>query len=808
MLASAQKRGHCRDSKRGQVTLFIILGMVILISVGFMLALTAMIQKGQLQVAEEDVVSNLFQTESLRLFIDDCLYDALEEGLVQIGEQGRLWKEQDGGTVPFVAGETGTFHFGKQVYYAISYDNNSNHSEAYPCSNSTDLSPDYCRYSFPEEGKFGEKEHLSASAIEGDLLRYITQEAALCMEEVLQSNYSLFVPVVAEEIDLSLDIATNGIAVEASYPLHLEQGGEEYTQLTEFDFFYSSSLSSFLLQAVTRPINEEQSDPTYLFSEADLQSSEPYQLLDPTFTKTEASSGDTIIQYNLNPGVILENQDYFFQFALENRPPALDYIERNACLSYDYLVLEGEQGDMGKLLLDASASDPEEDSVTFSLLDDHLPVPLSSVDSDSWSADLQGAAPGYYNFTLLAADEHGRTDLQNVRVLLDREITAEFSVASPYCTFAGDHSCLLSTEDPFFVTLTNPGESLAADVDEVLELSYDGFNGESFVSGALYPSLLGAESCIGLPMETETSPASCNISAYDPFIESWKDSLLGPSSTHPYLSQTTPDGELSVAFFTGYCGAWEYENKEFLHFEVAECIPHENLENPFAYPYHHQTFDPISGEYLGLDEEISPFLAAHSCCNMNGTYKAAGSSCYESAPGCYGGIVGWTSSAPGLVLEQESDTCSGLRGNVCGTGSSKISELYQGNLVCGSSFDVSCSLDQIPDVCEGRDAWGYVDENFDGINDAWCHGQMGCSALCSLGDGGSVVYSGGGVAPSGPEGINQQAVLGQASDDAFAPFDPFFSFSCGCSSATEGSVCDANFDGEFLGQCVSSVCVE
>ena len=93
--------------KRGQVTVFIIVGIILLASVVFLMTIVSTAKTSALETELEDTTSNLFGRESMRVFIEDCLVDSLEEGLVKIGSQGRLWNGDPGGSVTYSEYENG-----------------------------------------------------------------------------------------------------------------------------------------------------------------------------------------------------------------------------------------------------------------------------------------------------------------------------------------------------------------------------------------------------------------------------------------------------------------------------------------------------------------------------------------------------------------------------------------------------------------------------------------------------------------------------------------------------------------------------
>ena len=114
-----KKKKRC--SKGGQITIFIILGLVILFAAIFMFQLAKEVQIGELEEARESVIGKTFRKEGLRLYVEDCLNDELERGLKKIGEQGRIWKDQPGGRVDFAERVTGRTHplSRERIFYAI-----------------------------------------------------------------------------------------------------------------------------------------------------------------------------------------------------------------------------------------------------------------------------------------------------------------------------------------------------------------------------------------------------------------------------------------------------------------------------------------------------------------------------------------------------------------------------------------------------------------------------------------------------------------------------------------------------------------
>ena len=74
-------------SRSAQITVFMILGLLILFVFVFIFSLSAGVKKAQLQEVQEKTLTKSFKKEALRIFVEDCLTDELEKGLVLIRKQ-------------------------------------------------------------------------------------------------------------------------------------------------------------------------------------------------------------------------------------------------------------------------------------------------------------------------------------------------------------------------------------------------------------------------------------------------------------------------------------------------------------------------------------------------------------------------------------------------------------------------------------------------------------------------------------------------------------------------------------------------
>lgn len=507
-----KRKGVAREfSTKGQITIFLILGVIILFAFLFVFILSSGIQKGQLLQEKENVISKALKKESLRIFVEDCLYDGMTDGLSLLGKQGRIWKEQ-GGQIDFVDGVNGlTLNNGDQVAYAITDERyRDGHLSAYPCNN-IDNYPEYCLYSFPNITTGFGTVVLRESTIERDLKSFLLKQTKECVRGDIFNTVSGEIKIDEAEAELTPTITKEGIVVKVYYPLRLELAGEEFFQVSSFDFFYKSRLQDLLEAAISKPVQWDQKYVDFDYSsldDDDILSKESFEyqsprqffgyqenpLCDgnaPPYTCSLAmnkdlyaslaidkesvrieSTGDTVLSFTTPESNILtqpgENLNvegmYQFRVARQNRPPALDYIGRNQCLDvqeeYDYLVIPGLKDDKGnpsklsKIDIHATARDAdegEEPTIRFEEID---PVfrDLESSEGDGGSEIFLKTIPAdFKSFGIypltVVAKDDFKEDTQTVRILIDRPIETAVSISLPYKLKDGETN--INYEDKF-----------------------------------------------------------------------------------------------------------------------------------------------------------------------------------------------------------------------------------------------------------------------------------------------------------------------------------------------------------------------
>jgi len=76
------------SAKKAQITLFMILGVIILFAFGFLYFSMSASQQARVKAQVVEKVGDIFNQQSIQYFEFQCLKDVLKDGLMLIGEQG------------------------------------------------------------------------------------------------------------------------------------------------------------------------------------------------------------------------------------------------------------------------------------------------------------------------------------------------------------------------------------------------------------------------------------------------------------------------------------------------------------------------------------------------------------------------------------------------------------------------------------------------------------------------------------------------------------------------------------------------
>jgi len=747
-----KKRLGLASSKKAQITIFMIVGLVILFIAIFTLALVSKIQKSQLNSQLEDLVSRSFEKEGLRIYVEDCLQDGLEEALLLLGQQGGLWRDQAGGITSFSPYLTGvnlngeSASSGGRVFYGITNLSYQNFA-AYPCLNQLDDNP-FCKYSYPETGSFGRFPLITKDHIAGDLRRYLIKQTVFCVENFTKTNISSQAEIKPAELQATLDLNEEGISVSIEYPITFTLGGDEYFSLKKFDLLYPTEFYTYLNKYILSPLRWDQQYVDFPYTKETLDQgnfnyNQTSSCLNSNFDSTtgwfncqrDISSyfgnlpyqleittldyGDDLYTFRFPGNAIIHGQqnDYVYRIARQNRQPALDYIERCSIgdnADYDYLVVKGAENDLGKITFTPQARDPDEDEITYSFImdDQEEDIPTTGsfnvltgfVTGNSLEQPLSGIATeeiistNQKTFTVTASDGE-LNDAQTVRLRIDPLFKPEVNFRNLV-----DGSAIISLEDPFCIEINYPGLPQAA--------SSPGF---TFKLGNKELHLTSGES--GFVDEQGLFYPSCDLQNFNNVdIQTYGERITDYfSATGENTLQIT--GEVKYGEDPQCSYQVDDSTKKI---EISQCTsytnPVDDPENPLPF---------IPGKPLILGR--NPFSYSHTCCTAEGMLVEAGTVCYPDDIGCFGQVVG---NEDQTKLEKKIYTCDGLRGNVCGSApQTALAKNEQGQILCGDSKYSSClsaiEQDLIDQECQGKPANSVIIDPHTG-GTALCYGTTGC----------------------------------------------------------------------------------
>jgi len=447
-----KKRGSCArfgfkklGSKKAQITIFIILGIIILFTFLFVLFLNRQLQEGQLTKNQEETISRVFEKDALRSYMENCLRENLIGGLKLWLAQGTIWQSQGGNQI-FLPGINGREVVGTNISYAL-LRSEIDPENKYPCPRrENSLSPDFCRYTFPNlTFLFGEKNFWLPT---NNLQIYLQPKLERCLSDFLQSKSSAGIEIISSPPQVKIKLENQGLQINVDYPLKWKVGEEEFSQLNNFDFFYLSALKPFLESAVLRPLDSDRQFLDFAYTQETLQqgrfnfaserkfgscsgdtlpylctrqiSGETYRQLGITLYKN-VIEGDTLLEFvpgiSLGPGL----ESSTFKILRQNRPPVLSYLSRCPGEDYDFLFVPDNEENIN-LEFSAQALDPdEEETLIFSW--STLSGEENFVESNNFILPLpsDAAVGDIFTFIITVSDGY-LSDWQEVRVKIGDEI--------------------------------------------------------------------------------------------------------------------------------------------------------------------------------------------------------------------------------------------------------------------------------------------------------------------------------------------------------------------------------------------------
>ncbi len=359
--------------KRGQVTVYIILGIILLAS-----AIIYFYFKGSSykQISQEGIIkAQKIPKEALPVtnYITTQLDDATKKGLYLIGRQGGYIYESQGGPIPdpskFITYDTSTptYEDRHNVSYCIEKENEIIKNYYFP---DTPLYP-WKFYPYLAEttlgrnprfsGFFGKSNlpdlNSSAISIRAQMEHYILNYLEKNINFSIFENQGFYIN--EGKINISFIITEDEVFSILEYPLLIEK--KSIGMETNVSYFYSNPEIRLrkIYDLTEFTINKDITD--ILFNITNPDSPKLKEGMRVSREKNVYEDEDIIIVYDNNS--LLYTEPYEFRFARENRPPALRFIYLPTIIFSGLEAITGAR--ITKEHINPIADDPDEDEIIF-----------------------------------------------------------------------------------------------------------------------------------------------------------------------------------------------------------------------------------------------------------------------------------------------------------------------------------------------------------------------------------------------------------------------------------------------------------
>lgn len=685
---------------KAQVTLFIILGIVILIIFGFAFFLAKSTQEKRFEAKIEKPISDFLKSKTINYYTTTCLDKVSKEALTLIGEQsGFIHKEQGNlidWPIPYI--EYNDKNVSYQIYSSLSgklkeRDNSIHNPYYYPCFRIGPYSEITCYKTYNHNQKqyrFGStgdpknninpdlcKKKITMAnyactcsnppnslnckySIQAQLEDYIKKKVKECTNFSNIKGYNISKGDIIAEVSFS----DKNVLFKIDFPITIKvKGSEPIIEVLHFSL--PQQIRFKILYNLARElIKKDIGDITFDIMKDGQELANKYG--DIKITR------DSITYKNTSIIIIedkIDEKNYVFMFARENREPALDYMEFDSFSTHDLYVIENQT-----LNFAPTAFDPDEHGLTNPLFYDYLGWssaaeqlkeshiyknpdpdecinPLSGLNEKARCAtyELKSGDGGEHTLIIKAQDLGGLYDYQKINILVDGIPDINLILNN---TLDIDNN-LASIEDPFIFDASGTIDLLP----EPVILLFDWKHIKPYNSPGGFSYNWGYTNKIYLPSQWP------NIN----YMAGRFDLPGTHKITLKVRNQQVPENiAISESEITVY-----------------RCLPHRS---PHAsYPFNNIDWD----NYGPIGEVVDDFQGNHACCKDDNTREPSTKICYELEDyGCFvdftdstsqyynpGGAITWITPiidhkghSPGdqeVYKRTLIRKCSGIRGNIC-----------------------------------------------------------------------------------------------------------------------------------------------
>ncbi|MBR9691279.1 hypothetical protein GOV06_00675 [Candidatus Woesearchaeota archaeon] len=319
----------------------------------------------------QETFENALSSQSLTNYITACLENSLQEGLLLLGKQGGFLYQDQGSIISRSSVDTIDIEQDAVSYLIIG---TPMHPPWYPCYTYTNPPNSYyCNFSNNISRYDKLYSHFyginnlpkGINSIQKQLEAYISSYVKECASpsSLIQIPELAGYTITSENITSNVNFGINDVSVILDYPFKLQLENRQTSKTVSygakinvrFNRIYAAVndiiqkdnnyLDYRLVQDTENGLFIDQNKTTHLLKFR--------QLFGAELTKTSVDIYNDLVVIK-DPLSKIKGQPYVFQFAVQNRNPALDYIEE--------IVIDANN----QLTISPSAADPDEDPIRIS----------------------------------------------------------------------------------------------------------------------------------------------------------------------------------------------------------------------------------------------------------------------------------------------------------------------------------------------------------------------------------------------------------------------------------------------------------
>lgn len=605
---SGNKKTKNRLSKKSQITVFLIIGILLFL----LLSIFIYIFYQDQEIKDIDfILKENLKSKQIRQYTADCLASALEESVILLaGQGGYFYQDQEGNIFPYDLPHLPE----NKISYLIYPRQGTYKKDSYPF------------FYNPGIDTFSENRLPSLDIVKRQLQKRIQLKALECISSDQLRSFlgNRSVDIDISEIDLEkgagkVDISFNPSSVSAIFDLPIDLS---YKNQKKFSSVLESRAETrirfkpaydIILDLIQKEIEHLDFDITEDYKKKKFKQ-EPiiYSSYDSFEINFYESEGDKIISLK-DMASKVNNTNLIFNFAIKNRPPVVKKIQRYPSSKdrYDVLKFYNDSIDIEQKI--KNYSDPDDEKVEFELISgSNILDDLKQKNNTNY---------GYHNITFSLKDKIKRYNY-TVKVLIEpplslnqTEFFNHFYFKEPLFrkNYPQDKS-IATLEDPYYINISSNS------FDPDIKYDYEFF-------------FRGTDTASRNPIRFKTN-LSCIVL---PTLDSCSSSNVDIETITSKIYRSTGFKQPGTGFFAvtakAYYNGINITNNFGKGFEplteinIFECYPYHNPYSQHSYPFHNSS---------------DPFLSKHECCNhLTNKFRTAGTACYT-------------------------EKCSGGRGNICG----------------------------------------------------------------------------------------------------------------------------------------------